>query len=147
MDALWIEKFQNRVRTAKDYIVDDTENLVAEGIETEIVRPTEEGMQVLQGVRKSKGHKEQLTLRGFQGRDFQEITQETQEVEKEVMERKRVNISTKESTKRTPAKKKKRNEKRKLKRRKQEACRALAWEGHATETHVHSATMNRRLKS
>ena len=130
-DALWIEKFQNRVRTAKDYIVDDTENLVAEGIETEVVHPTEEGMQVLRGGRKSKGHKEQLMFRGFQGRDFREFTRETQEDEKEVMERKRVNIFTKGSKKRTPAKKKKkkRNEKRKLRRRKQEACRALAWEG------------------
>ena len=59
------------------------------------------------------------------------------------MEKKRANIFAKGSKKRTPAKKKKkkkrkrkrkkktkRNEKRKLRRRKQEACRALAWEGH-----------------
>ena len=82
LDALWTEKFQNRVRTAKDYIVDDTENLVGEGIGMEVVHPTEEGIQVLQGGRKSKGHKEKLTFRGFQGQAFREFTQETQEDEK-----------------------------------------------------------------
>ena len=40
LDALWTEKFQNRTRTAKDYISDDTEKLVAESIETEVVNPT-----------------------------------------------------------------------------------------------------------
>ena len=40
LDALWTEKFQNRTRTAKDYISDDTEKLVTEGIETEVVNPT-----------------------------------------------------------------------------------------------------------
>ena len=111
MDALWT-----------------TEELVGEGIETEVVNPTGAGMQVLQRGKKSEGHKERLTFRGFQGRAFQEFTQESQEDEKEVMERKRVNIFAKGSKKRTPAKnKKKRNEKKKLRRSKQEARRALAW--------------------
>ena len=89
MDALWT-----------------TEELVGEGIETEVVNPTGEGMQVLQRGKKSEGHKERLTFRGFQGRAFQEFTQESQEDEKEVMERKRVNIFAKGSKKRTPAKNK-----------------------------------------
>ena len=54
LDALWTEKFQNRTRTAKDHISDSTEELVAEGIETEVVKPTGEGMQVLQRGKKSK---------------------------------------------------------------------------------------------
>jgi hypothetical protein len=55
-------------------------------------------MQVLQGGKKSEGHKERLTFREFQGRAFQEFTQECQEDEKEVMERKRANIFAKGST-------------------------------------------------
>ena len=101
--------------------------MVAEGIETDVVHPTEEGMQVLQGGKKSEEHKEKLTFKGFQGRDFPDFAQESQGDEKEVMERKRVSSFAKGSSKkRTPAKKKKkRNEEKKLRRRRQEACRAL----------------------
>ena len=134
LDAYWTEKYQNRKRTAKDFVSTDTENLVAEGIETEVIAENKGGgLRLHQGGQKSGSYKEQLTFKGFGGKQFEDFTQETKEDEEAVMNKQRVDIHGKATKKkRTPGKKMKRNLKRKLKRQQQEACRALAWEGSCT---------------
>ena len=134
LDAYWTEKYQNRTRTAKDFVSTDTENLVAKGIETEVIAENKEGgLRLRQGGQKSESYKEQLTFKGFGRKQFEDFTQETKGDEEAVMNRQRVDIHGKSTKKkRTPGKKKKRNLKRRLKRQQQEACRALAWEGSCT---------------
>ena len=59
LDAYWIEKYQSRTRTAKDFDSTGTENSVAEGIETEVIAENKKGdLRLRQGGQKSENYKE-----------------------------------------------------------------------------------------
>lgn len=132
LEDKWLREYRTKKLEESEMVPADVEQAVASGIETEIVDPGEKPgstLNVASGVRKSSSFKEKKVFRPLTKEEFDNFRQETKEDERKMMEKSTTAGPKKKKQKKSKAKKDKKNAKRKERRQRNEACRALAWQG------------------
>ena len=128
-EELWLEEFRKKgTRSDKDYQSAEKTNVVAEGIETEVIEEGAGGLKVKGKAKKTEEFVDKRVRKALTKEEFESFREETKEDELKVMERKEIDIGFKKR-KLTEERKKKRKISSKRRRKAKEPCGALAWHG------------------
>ena len=128
-EELWLEEFRKKgTWSDKDYQSAEKMNVVAEGIETEVIEEGAGGLTIKGRAKKTEEFVDKRIRKALTKEEFESFREETKEDELKVMERKEIDIGFKKR-KVTAERKKKRKISSKRRRKAKEPCGALAWHG------------------